>query len=243
MTVARAREVQRFVSQPFFVAEIFTETPGAFVDVGAAISDFDEVLSAICDNIPDVAFCMIGGMAGAKDKASKQQQKHIGGRRGGQQVRREQRVCRRLHVGVRTTESNSSSTPRALCSAVEEIEFVPDGVAHAAQPVQAEQVSSIGADAIKGSPPLAAHRTISVKFAWNCSMPKSPDMFHSHNAVGCQRLANLQAHVSRITAVPIGGVQPGWRLPSLLHLASAPVGSASHAWTPQSGEKTRSHCF
>merc|ERR1712113_41601 len=42
MVVARARKVQRFLSQPFFVAEIFTGTPGAFVDLETTISDFEE---------------------------------------------------------------------------------------------------------------------------------------------------------------------------------------------------------
>merc|ERR1712135_264791 len=52
LTVARARKVQRFLSQPFFVAEIFTGTPGKFVDLATTISDFDEVLSGNCDDIP-----------------------------------------------------------------------------------------------------------------------------------------------------------------------------------------------
>merc|ERR1711988_546653 len=71
LTVARARKVQRFLSQPFFVAEIFTGTPGRFVDLPTTISDFEEVLSGACDDIPENAFYMIGGMADVREKAAK----------------------------------------------------------------------------------------------------------------------------------------------------------------------------
>merc|ERR1712060_581789 len=71
LTVARARKVQRFLSQPFFVAEIFTGTPGAFVDLETTIHDFEEVLSGNCDDIPEAAFYMIGGMADVREKAAK----------------------------------------------------------------------------------------------------------------------------------------------------------------------------
>merc|ERR1712037_1024241 len=71
LTVARARKVQRFLSQPFFVAEIFTGTPGAFVDLETTIHDFEEVLSGNCDDIPEAAFYMIGGMSDVKEKAAK----------------------------------------------------------------------------------------------------------------------------------------------------------------------------
>merc|ERR1712206_56495 len=71
LTVARARKVQRFLSQPFFVAEIFTGTPGAFVDLETTINDFEEVLSGAFDDIPEAAFYMIGGMSDVRDKAAK----------------------------------------------------------------------------------------------------------------------------------------------------------------------------
>lgn len=71
LVVARARKVQRFLSQPFFVAEIFTGTPGAFVDLEQTINDFEEVLSGNCDDIPEAAFYMIGGMGDVKEKAAK----------------------------------------------------------------------------------------------------------------------------------------------------------------------------
>merc|ERR1712139_148721 len=71
LTVMRARKVQRFLSQPFFVAEIFTGTAGAFVDLETTINDFEEVLSGSCDEIPEAAFYMIGGMSDVREKAAK----------------------------------------------------------------------------------------------------------------------------------------------------------------------------
>merc|ERR1712146_591025 len=71
LTVARARKVERFLSQPFFMAEIFTGTPGAFVDLETIFSDFEEVLSGACDDIPEAAFYMIGGMSDVREKATK----------------------------------------------------------------------------------------------------------------------------------------------------------------------------
>jgi len=71
LTVSRARKVQRFLSQPFFVAEIFTGTPGKFVDLETTISDFEEVLSGACDVYPENAFYMIGGMTDVREKAAK----------------------------------------------------------------------------------------------------------------------------------------------------------------------------
>jgi len=71
LTVARARKVQRFLSQPFFVAEIFTGTPGKFVDLETTISDFEELLAGKCDDLPEAAFYMVGGLADVKAKAAK----------------------------------------------------------------------------------------------------------------------------------------------------------------------------
>merc|ERR1711982_239040 len=71
LTVSRARKVQRFMSQPFFVAEIFTGTPGAFVDLDTTISDFELILSGECDPLPEAAFYMVGGMVDVKEKALK----------------------------------------------------------------------------------------------------------------------------------------------------------------------------
>merc|ERR1712193_12174 len=71
LTVARARKVQRFMSQPFFVAEIFTGTPGRFVDLPTTISDFEEVLKGNCDDLPEAAFYRVGGLTEVKEKAAK----------------------------------------------------------------------------------------------------------------------------------------------------------------------------
>merc|ERR1711981_78346 len=71
ITVARARKVQRFLSQPFFVAEIFTGSPGAFVEMETTINDFEEVLAGAADDLPENAFFMVGGLSGVKDKAAR----------------------------------------------------------------------------------------------------------------------------------------------------------------------------
>jgi len=71
LTVARARKVQRFLSQPFFVAEIFTGTRGAFVEMETTISDFEKVLAGECDDIPEAAFYMVGDLVTVREKAIK----------------------------------------------------------------------------------------------------------------------------------------------------------------------------
>merc|ERR1712124_13201 len=71
LTVARARKVQRFLSQPFFVAEIFTGSAGAFVEMETTINDFEEVLAGAADDLPENAFFMVGGLSGVKEKAAK----------------------------------------------------------------------------------------------------------------------------------------------------------------------------
>jgi F-type H+-transporting ATPase subunit beta len=71
ITVARARKVQRFLSQPFFVAEIFTGSAGAFVEMETTINDFEEVLAGAADDLPENAFFMVGGLSGVKEKAAK----------------------------------------------------------------------------------------------------------------------------------------------------------------------------
>lgn len=70
LTVSRARKVQRFLSQPFFVAEIFTGKPGRMVDLPVIIEDFEEVLSGACDDLPENAFYMVGDLAEVKEKAA-----------------------------------------------------------------------------------------------------------------------------------------------------------------------------
>ncbi|MEG1594018.1 MAG: F0F1 ATP synthase subunit beta, partial [Oscillibacter sp.] len=69
LTVSRARKVQRFLSQPFFVAEQFTGTPGQFVPVAETVRSFKELLEGKYDHIPEQAFYMRGGMADVLEHA------------------------------------------------------------------------------------------------------------------------------------------------------------------------------
>jgi F-type H+-transporting ATPase subunit beta len=69
LTVARARKIQRFLSQPFFVAEQFTGTPGQYVPLAENIRGFKEVLSGKHDDLPEGAFYMVGTIDDAVKKA------------------------------------------------------------------------------------------------------------------------------------------------------------------------------
>ncbi len=69
LTVARARKIQRFLSQPFSVAEQFTGTPGVYVRLEDTIRGFSEVLAGKHDDLPEQAFYMVGGIEGAVEKA------------------------------------------------------------------------------------------------------------------------------------------------------------------------------
>merc|ERR1719502_2338700 len=69
ITVARARKVQKFMSQPFHVAEIFTGTPGKFVSLEESIRGFKEILSGAHDDLPEGAFYMVGGIDEVIEKA------------------------------------------------------------------------------------------------------------------------------------------------------------------------------
>lgn len=69
MTVARARKVQRFMSQPFHVAEVFTGTPGKFVSLEETIRGFSEILAGDHDDKPEGAFYMVGGIDDVAEKA------------------------------------------------------------------------------------------------------------------------------------------------------------------------------
>lgn len=62
LTVARARKVQRFMSQPFTVAEVFTGTPGVFVSLADTIKGFQEILSGAHDDLPEGAFYMVSSV-------------------------------------------------------------------------------------------------------------------------------------------------------------------------------------
>ena len=69
LTVARARKIQRFLSQPFHVAEQFTGTPGVYVRLEDTISGFREILDGKHDDLPEQAFYMVGDIASAVEKA------------------------------------------------------------------------------------------------------------------------------------------------------------------------------
>jgi len=62
LVVARARKIERFLSQPFFVAEVFTGSPGKYVELSDTIAGFKGILDGKYDNIPEMAFYMVGGI-------------------------------------------------------------------------------------------------------------------------------------------------------------------------------------
>jgi F-type H+-transporting ATPase subunit beta len=70
-TVARARKVERFLSQPFFVAEVFTGSPGKYVSLADAITGFNDVLDGKYDDLPEQAFYLVGDINEAIEKAEK----------------------------------------------------------------------------------------------------------------------------------------------------------------------------
>jgi len=69
LTVSRARKMQRFLSQPFFVAEAFTGTPGKYVPLKETIRGFKEILSGKYDDLPETAFYMVGSIDEVVEKA------------------------------------------------------------------------------------------------------------------------------------------------------------------------------
>jgi F-type H+-transporting ATPase subunit beta len=71
LTVARARKIERFLSQPFHVAEQFTGMPGAYVKLEDTIRDFNELVDGKCDDLPEQAFYMVGTLQEARAKAEK----------------------------------------------------------------------------------------------------------------------------------------------------------------------------
>ncbi len=71
LTVARARKIQRFLSQPFFVAEVFTGSPGKLVDLDDTIKGFDSICKGEYDHLPEAAFYMVGGIEEAIEKSEK----------------------------------------------------------------------------------------------------------------------------------------------------------------------------
>jgi F-type H+-transporting ATPase subunit beta len=71
MLVARARKIERFLSQPFHVAEVFTNTPGVFVDIADTVKGFDGLCKGDYDHLPEQAFLMVGTIEEAVKKAER----------------------------------------------------------------------------------------------------------------------------------------------------------------------------
>jgi F-type H+-transporting ATPase subunit beta len=83
VTVARARRLQRFLSQPFHVAETFTGREGRFVPLSETIQSFKEILAGQHDKLPEEAFYMVGNIAEAVAKAQKLQEDNHNANTGG----------------------------------------------------------------------------------------------------------------------------------------------------------------
>jgi F-type H+-transporting ATPase subunit beta len=69
LTVDRARKIQRFLSQPFHVAEQFTGTPGQYVPVDKTVQGFKEIIKGNLDDVPEQAFYMVGDLDDVMEKA------------------------------------------------------------------------------------------------------------------------------------------------------------------------------
>ena len=68
---ARARKIERFLSQPFFVAQQFTGRSGKYVPLKETVAGFKEILSGALDDLPEQAFYMVGNIEEAKEAAAK----------------------------------------------------------------------------------------------------------------------------------------------------------------------------
>jgi F-type H+-transporting ATPase subunit beta len=71
LSVSRARKIQRFLSQPFHVAETFTGQPGKYVEIKDTVRGFNEIIDGKCDDIPEQAFFMMGGIDDVRARAEK----------------------------------------------------------------------------------------------------------------------------------------------------------------------------
>jgi len=71
LTVARARKIEKFLSQPFFVAEVFTGSSGKYVELEDTIKSFDGLVKGEYDHLPEASFYMVGGIEEAIEKAKK----------------------------------------------------------------------------------------------------------------------------------------------------------------------------
>ena len=72
LAVARARKIERFLSQPFHVAEVFTGSPGKYVSLKDTIAGFQGILDGEFDHLPEQAFYMVGSIEEAVKKAQEQ---------------------------------------------------------------------------------------------------------------------------------------------------------------------------
>jgi len=68
LTVARARKVQKFLSQPFFMSEIFTSNPGKFCDLSETVEGFGQLLEGAGDDYPEASFYMVGNLKEAFER-------------------------------------------------------------------------------------------------------------------------------------------------------------------------------
>ena len=69
--MARARKIERFLSQPFFVAEVFTGLSGKYVPLAKTIEGFESILSGRLDQLPEQAFYLVGAIEEVEEKAQK----------------------------------------------------------------------------------------------------------------------------------------------------------------------------
>jgi F-type H+-transporting ATPase subunit beta len=69
LTVARARRIEKFLSQPFFVAEVFTGSAGKYVSLSESVNGFQRILAGEFDNLPEQAFYLVGGIEDVIEKA------------------------------------------------------------------------------------------------------------------------------------------------------------------------------
>src|SRR4029077_15321728 len=76
LSVSRARKIQRFLSQPFTVAQSFTGAPGKYVEVKDTIAGFKEIVEGKCDDIPEQAFYMMGGLDDVREKHERMQKEN-----------------------------------------------------------------------------------------------------------------------------------------------------------------------
>jgi F-type H+-transporting ATPase subunit beta len=70
LVVARARKIERFLSQPFFVAEVFTGSPGKYVSLAESIEGFNKILTGELDELPEQAFYLVGNINEALAKGA-----------------------------------------------------------------------------------------------------------------------------------------------------------------------------